>query len=435
VFVESLTIKNLKLLRDVRISFMDADRVRPWTVLIGENGTGKTSILRALAMAASGATGAMQLAEVDSLPDRRQRDPGVRIAARLQAGGPLDGRAGTYSARAYRSVESALELQHGSQKILGKSYWIGDPTKGVKETRTADVVDEAQTRTDSSWFIVGYGVHRELNAAGAGERHGGAVVDRLAPLFRYNAPILGPSFAEQMLDDELARAYSQTLQKVLVAGNLLPGISGLELRGRGGVRDAATLVEGDRFVQLAGDTTFKLPARWLSQGYQASIVWLSDLIGHAMLHAGRALDSEEIEGLVLIDELDLFIHPAWQRQLVGALRQTFPNVQFVATTHSPLVLSGLRPGEIHRVAMTDNGDVQVLRLDENPQLRTGSELYAEFFGVDGLQPTEAAKWLRRYGFIANNPFRSDEQDAEMRELRRRLSDEGIQVGYSPQDRA
>src|SRR5687768_11015376 len=96
MIVESLAIENLKLLRNVRISFMEKEEPRSWTVLIGENGTGKTSILQALAMAAAGPTRAGQLADVASLPDRRQKGARVRVKATFQVGGPLDGPEGSF---------------------------------------------------------------------------------------------------------------------------------------------------------------------------------------------------------------------------------------------------------------------------------------------------------------------------------------------------
>lgn len=383
MFVHDLKIENLKLLKDVRLQFAEKGVPRPWTVLIGENGTGKTTVLRALAMAAAGATRSSQFVDVASLPDRRSQSAKVRIRSTFETGGPLDGRQGTFSPARYRTVAGTLELRAGSQKISGSSHWVGE-----RKTKV-DVIDEAQTATESAWFVLGYGVHRELGALSAPERRSQLVVDRLAPLFEPSAPILGPGFAEQMLDADMSRAFARTLSKVLIQSGLLPGFSGIELVGRGTVRDASGL-EGHRFSQRIGDELLTLPTRWLSQGYQATIVWVADLVGQAMLHAGRPLESEDIEGLVLIDELDLYLHPAWQRQLIPTLRSTFPHVQFVATTHSPLVLTGLEPGEAHLVSMADSGDVSVRRLDENPQLRTGSELYSDFFGVAGLSPTPAA---------------------------------------------
>ena len=51
-------------------------------------------------------------------------------------------------------------------------------------------------------------------------------------------------------------------------------------------------------------------------------------------------------GVVLIDELELHLHPTWQREVSEKLRRTFPNIQFIATTHSPFVIQALRPGEL-----------------------------------------------------------------------------------------
>lgn len=56
-------------------------------------------------------------------------------------------------------------------------------------------------------------------------------------------------------------------------------------------------------------------------------------------------DSEDAltgPGIVMIDELELHLHPNWQRSIIKSLSATFPNVQFIFTTHSPLILSGVR---------------------------------------------------------------------------------------------
>ena len=78
----------------------------------------------------------------------------------------------------------------------------------------------------------------------------------------------------------------------------------------------------------------------------ASSAWLTDLIGHVILEAKADVQPEEMEGLALIDELDLFLHPEWQNGLIPALRRIFPRMQFIATTHSPLLLSHLRRDEV-----------------------------------------------------------------------------------------
>lgn len=70
---------------------------------------------------------------------------------------------------------------------------------------------------------------------------------------------------------------------------------------------------------------------------------------------GNRTSSEPLngKGVILIDEIDLHLHPSWQVKIVKALRTTFPNVQFIMTTHSPLVLSGVRRNEI--ISLSNDG--------------------------------------------------------------------------------
>jgi predicted ATP-binding protein involved in virulence len=72
-------------------------------------------------------------------------------------------------------------------------------------------------------------------------------------------------------------------------------------------------------------------------------------------HLGRKA-AKESPGLVLIDELDLHLHPKWQRRVVDDLKRTFPRIQFICTTHSPFLIQALEPGELLRL---DKEGVQV----------------------------------------------------------------------------
>ncbi len=81
MYLTDLRLKNLKLLRDLRIDFGSAEAPRMWTVLIGENGLCKTAILRAIAVAASGPVRGNQLEDVVSLADRRSPRALMRIEA------------------------------------------------------------------------------------------------------------------------------------------------------------------------------------------------------------------------------------------------------------------------------------------------------------------------------------------------------------------
>ena len=86
----------------------------------------------------------------------------------------------------------------------------------------------------------------------------------------------------------------------------------------------------------------------LSDGYRMILTLVFDLVKQMfLLNPQLGYDTlEKTDGIVLIDELDLSLHPKWQRKVVDSLKETFPQVQFIVTTHSPFVLQSLEPGEV-----------------------------------------------------------------------------------------
>lgn len=91
------------------------------------------------------------------------------------------------------------------------------------------------------------------------------------------------------------------------------------MRGQGGANTADRLISSHRFGMRAGADAVKIPAEWLSHGYQGAIAWLADVVGHVLWEASAAglsveIEPEDMEGLVLVDELDLHLHPRWQQE-------------------------------------------------------------------------------------------------------------------------
>jgi len=122
----------------------------------------------------------------------------------------------------------------------------------------------------------------------------------------------------------------------------------------------ATCVRGctdARFDPRSDDIVFMLedglrqPFWMLSDGYRNMVAMAADIAIRASLlnpHLGSEA-AAKTPGIVLIDEIDLHLHPKWQRTVVEDLRRTFPLVQFVATTHSPFIIQTMRPNEIIRL--------------------------------------------------------------------------------------
>lgn len=98
-------------------------------------------------------------------------------------------------------------------------------------------------------------------------------------------------------------------------------------------------------------------------------------------------------GVVLIDEIDLHLHPSWQRDVVPNLNRTFPNCQFFISTHSPHVLTHVQPESIHLLHMTDEGDIEMTSATESYG-KNVDRVLEDLMGLKTTRPDEIKEGLR-----------------------------------------
>ncbi len=109
-----------------------------------------------------------------------------------------------------------------------------------------------------------------------------------------------------------------------------------------------------------GDLYFE----YLSSGYKSCIYIILGIIKEIEYRFFKDnLTATDFDGVILIDEIDLHLHPTWQAQLIHALKEIFPVAQFIVTTHSPSVLQSLRKEEIIALTKNDVGDTIVKELN------------------------------------------------------------------------
>ena len=131
----------------------------------------------------------------------------------------------------------------------------------------------------------------------------------------------------------------------------------------------------------------------------------------------------DTNGVVMIDELDLHLHPNWQRHVVSDLKNAFPNIQFVATTHSPFIVQSLAKDELINLDLEGEGNEEGLELDPT---NYGIEDVAEIeMGVKKVARSEAFTERveiasRYYQLISEG--KSSKTDEEVARLRQELND-------------
>ena len=170
------------------------------------------------------------------------------------------------------------------------------------------------------------------------------------------------------------------------------------------------------------------PFRNFSDGYKAIISITADIAYRAIKlnpHLGEraVLDTE---GIVLIDEIDMHLHPKWQRHIVEDLKRTFPKIQFVVTTHSPFIVQSLKADEVINL---DGEDI-----NEDPFTKSIEEIAEQ--DMDVVDVKRSQKFIH-YQEVAAKYFnlieegKNSENDASTKELKNQLDSLELEFNDDP----
>lgn len=148
------------------------------------------------------------------------------------------------------------------------------------------------------------------------------------------------------------------------------------------------------FQRSPGARTEHLSMQQMSHGFRTHAAMVIDL-ARRMVLANPHLEIRECPALVLIDEVDLHLHPSWQQTVVPALLDAFPAAQFVISTHSDQVLSSVERESIRSLSINDDGELAWRRPDFS-QGATAEEVQTEIMGVPERAPSEVTDRLAEY---------------------------------------
>lgn len=169
-----------------------------------------------------------------------------------------------------------------------------------------------------------------------------------------------------------------------------------------------------------------LPASLFSDGVRATVMLVADLaLRCVQLNSPLGAEAPtKTPGIVLIDEVDLHLHPAWQQRILNALISTFPEIQFIVTTHSPQVVSTVKNERIRVVTSQSDGTStgehgQAVMPPRQTQGVASSEILADVFAVDPIPEVEPAEQLTEYTALVQQGLGVS---PEGKQLRRKLID-------------
>lgn len=164
----------------------------------------------------------------------------------------------------------------------------------------------------------------------------------------------------------------------------------------------------------------KLLLEQLSGGYRIVLAMAADLALRMALANPHLPDPLQSEAIVLIDEIELHLHPEWQQRILSDLRRTFPNAQFIVSTHSPQVLTTVEPKHIVHLRATEDGIVAEQETEPTYGAKAGNVLRA-LMGVDERPDNDFTQLLKRYQAMIANGAGETPEAVQMRSELEHLS--------------
>lgn len=404
MFLRSLSIKNLRSISDMTLSFENMNgtgqvSTRKQTLLIGQNGTGKTSLLRAIALLTAGSNALGELLGQTDDWIRNGEDQCVLNAV----------------------LVNKKEEQRAIQLILQRGLTLREVLN--QNEATLDLLEGALEHADRNYFVVGYGASRRLNTGekawlSSRESYNNSRSNNVATLFRNDAE-LNPLTAWAIDLDYQANSPTEGLAIIRESlEGLLPGIR-------------FNQIDKQNKQLLFESTDGLIPLHLLSDGYQNMTAWIGDLLYRISSTFRDYKTPLQARGLLLIDEVDLHIHPVWQRHLLQFLKTKLPNLQLVATTHSPLTAQQASEGELYILQREESNQTVLEPFRGNPQkMLLHQLLMSDAFGLQTDESLAVETDKNKYRALRDKPHLSLEEDQQFRQLTAEISTLPSTTDYS-----
>ena len=379
---------------------VDLDFERPngslagWTVLAGRNGSGKSTLLQALGLVLAGprSTGF-----IPSLADWISNGVShAEINAPLRVSKADSFLPTLTEPRVWMRFEKAEPPLHDDDEAPTEPEFSGEGLDSLARSSGPSSVHPNR----SGWFYAGYGPFRHLGSAGRNRRASmsSKVAQQVASLFDETISLTD---AVDWLIDQRLYAYEErpgaeellATVKTLLSDSLLP--DGFQVSD----------VTSDGLWISNRDSKF--PLREMSDGYRAVTALIVDIVRQMYVSYGELqlqLNPEGIAtlpypGVILIDEVDAHLHVSWQKKIGTWLKEHFPEIQFIVTTHSPYVCQSADPGGLILLpGPGENRTPRIINDDLYERIVYGSgddAVISELFGVDTIFSTKAEVLRRR----------------------------------------
>ena len=390
LLLKSLKLKNFRCFEECEIKFEKKN-----TVILADNGNGKTAILDVIAKVLSMVTNSKSGYEKSIQPlklDVRQKISNSLLEFQIPMKSDLHVQFG----------KEKFDLSIGKKSISGKEYWEipAKLKKQLKKIANSNVTFP---------LITYYGIDRMRNQLQRNYYHDKLLMRRInsdrLKIYRDSLRVRSSIydiewwFREQSLFSDSSH-HRSLVKDILGTTNTVKKAIEIILKPTDWSNLDWDPIIGE--LTVAHDLQGRLPLRFMSDGFKVMITLVADIaIRCISLNAQLENPVSETHGIVLIDELCLHLHPKWQQHVMELMTKIFPNIQFIVTSHSPLLVSTVNSSSIRVLHQNGQGFVP-----KNPNLQTQgvnvSDALATVMDVSPEPDITITKQLSEYKKLIEN---------------------------------
>ncbi len=406
IYFLSLTLENVRCFGEKQTLDLSDGNGKParWTVMLGDNGTGKTTLLQAILRS---------YLAVDYFLDEDEK--------KIQkASSPRE----VFSLRRNGSHSMSIEAEfaHGFSFSRGtENLEVSRIEQEFDDFMALESWDDKQLNNKAhATAIFGYDANRTLKSDKTSLEienihYNNAFSDK-SDLINAEEWLLQTDYVAK-IPSQIQEQYQERFKIIIeVLVNLLPGVKAIGI-------SVPTEKHPNPKVGFETDNGW-LNLSQLSLGYQTMTAWMVDLAARMFAAYPNSPNPIAEPAVVLIDEIDLHLHPKWQRTIMSYLSERFVNTQFIVTAHSPLIVQAAEQANI--VVLRREGDHVVIEQQKHAVQgwRIDQLLTSDLFDLDSARSPHYEKKLAYRRQLLSKPKLTAEDRAQLKALE-------AEIGYLP----